>query len=175
MKSRTILIQKYPAKGNAVGNYRPIACLNLLWKFKTGIIADKLYQHLENEILLLEEQKGSRHDSRGTKDQLLIDKVAIRNYKRRKTNLDMSWVGFRKTYDMAPHAWIIKALKLIGAAPSDCTPQINYIDWKTHLLLEDINLGDVNINRGIFQGDSLSPLLFVISLIPLTLVLRRMK
>ena len=33
----------------------------------------------------------------------------------------------------------------------------------------------MNINRGIFHGDALSPLLFVISLIPLTLVLRRMK
>ena len=38
-----------------------------------------------------------------------------------------------------------------------------------------MNLGEVNINRGIFHGDPLSPLLFVISLIPLTLVLRRMK
>ena len=33
----------------------------------------------------------------------------------------------------------------------------------------------MNINRGIFHGDALSPLLFVISLIPLTLVLRRIK
>ena len=33
----------------------------------------------------------------------------------------------------------------------------------------------MNINRGIFHGDALSPLLFVISLIPLTLVLSRMK
>ena len=33
----------------------------------------------------------------------------------------------------------------------------------------------MNINRGIFHGDALPPLLFVISLIPLTLVLRRMK
>ena len=49
------------------------------------------------------------------------------------------------------------------------------IDWKTELILGDINLGEVNINRGIFQGDSLSPMLFIISMIPLTLVLRRMK
>ena len=41
----------------------------------TIIIADKLCQHLENENLLLEEQKGCRHASRGTKGQLLIDKA----------------------------------------------------------------------------------------------------
>ena len=119
MKSRTVLIMKDPAKGNnVVGNYRPIACLNLLWKLKTGIIADKLYQHLENKNLLLEEQKGCRHACRGTKDQLLIDKAVIRNCKRRKTNLNMAWIDFRKACDMVPHAWIIKALKLIGAAPN---------------------------------------------------------
>ena len=49
------------------------------------------------------------------------------------------------------------------------------IDWKTESISGGINLGEMNINRGIFQGDSLSPLIFVISLIPLTLVLRRMK
>ena len=44
VKSRT-----GPAKGNVAGNYQPITCLNLLLKLKKGIIADKLYQHLENE------------------------------------------------------------------------------------------------------------------------------
>ena len=30
----------------------------------------------------------------------------------------MAWVDFRKAYDMISHVWIIKALKLIGAAPN---------------------------------------------------------
>ena len=33
-------------------------------------------------------------------------------------------------------------------------------------------LGEVVINRGSFQGDTLSPLLFVLEMIPLTLVLK---
>ena len=37
------------------------------------------------------------------------------------------------------------------------------------------SLGQVNIRRGIFQRDSLSPLLFVICMIPLSLVLRKVK
>ena len=34
-------------------------------------------------------------------------------------------------------------------------------------------LGEVRIRRGIFQGDTLSPLLFVVAMIPLTLLLRK--
>ena len=33
--------------------------------------------------------------------------------------------------------------------------------------------GDVHVKRGIFQGDSLSPLQFVLSMIPLSLVPRK--
>ena len=102
VKYRPVLIQKDSAKSNAVGNCWPIACLNLLWKLKTGITADKLYQHLNNGNLLLKE-KECRNPSRGTKNQLLIGKTVIRNCKRTKTNLNMAWVDFRKAYDMALH------------------------------------------------------------------------
>ena len=106
----------------------------------------------------------------------MIDKAVIRNCKRRKTNLNIAWIDFRKAYDMVPQAWITKALKLIRAAPGVIALlKSSMTDWKTELISGDINLGEVKINRGIFQGDSLSPLLFVISLIPLTLVLRGMK
>ena len=47
--------------------------------------------------------------------------------------------------------------------------------WRTELSSGGVRLGDVNIRHGIFQGDSLSPLLFVLSLIPLTLVLRNVN
>lgn len=49
VKSRTVLIKKVLAKGNAVNNYRQIACLYLLLKLKAGIISDKLYQNLQNK------------------------------------------------------------------------------------------------------------------------------
>ena len=116
LESRTELIQKDPTKGNALGNYRSIACLKLLQKLLTDIITDKLYEHLENQDLLPEEQKGYKQISRGTKDQLFIDKAIIKNCKRRKTNLNMTWIDFRKAYDMVPHSWMIKSLELVGAA-----------------------------------------------------------
>ena len=73
VRSRTVLIQKNPTNGDSVGNYISIACFNLLWKLLTGIITDKLYEHLENQDLLQEEQKGCWRRSHDTKDQLLVD------------------------------------------------------------------------------------------------------
>ena len=42
VKGRTVLFQKDPEKGTDVQNYRPIACLPLMWKLLTGIFADKI-------------------------------------------------------------------------------------------------------------------------------------
>ena len=44
--------------------------------------------------------------------------------------------------------------------------------WKTQLMGNGNVLGTVDIKRGIFQGDSLSPLLFVMIMIPLSMRLR---
>ena len=67
-KGKTVLIMKEKEKGNDVTNYRPITCLPLMWKVLTGIIGDAMYEYLDNEELLPEEQKGWRIKSRGTKD-----------------------------------------------------------------------------------------------------------
>ena len=47
--------------------------------------------------------------------------------------------------------------------------------WKVMLCSGNSELGEVEIKRGIFQGDSLSPLVFVLALIPLSLILRKVK
>ena len=92
----TILLLKGKSKENEVSNYRPITCLPLMWKLITGIVADEIYNHLEENDLLPEEQKGCRRNSRGTKDQLLIDKAVMKNCRRRKVGLSMVWIDYRK-------------------------------------------------------------------------------
>ncbi|XP_063585458.1 uncharacterized protein LOC134762848 [Penaeus indicus] len=71
---RTVLCQKDPQKGTAVDNFRPSTRLPLMWKLLTGIVADEMYQYLEQSNILPDEQKGCRRRSRDTKDQLLIDR-----------------------------------------------------------------------------------------------------
>ena len=83
---------------------------------------------------------------------------------------------FKKAYDMVPHSWIIETLQLFGIV----TNVIELIkssmsNWSTNLFCNNTLLGNVKIERGIFQGDSFSPILFVIVLIPITLVLRKIN
>lgn len=174
VKGRTVLIQKDRAKGKVVSNYRPIACLPLMWKLLTGILSDKIYDHLQMNNILPDEQKGCRRRSRGTKDQLLIDKAILKEAKATKKALAMAWVDYRKAYDMLPHSWILESLGLIKVAKNiDGLLRGSMGDWKTVLTSNGETLGEVKIRRGIFQGDSLSPLLFIVAMIPLTMLLKR--
>lgn len=175
-KGRTVLIMKDKTKGNAVTNYRPITCLALMWKLFTSMISEEIYKHLDDNDLLPEEQKGCRKKSRGTKDQLLIDRAVIKNCKRRQVGLAMGWIDYKKAFDMVPHSWIIKCLEMLKISGNIKDLLKNSMnEWESELTAGGQSLGRVKIRRGIFQGDSLSPLLFVISLIPLSFILRKMK
>ena len=54
-RRRTSLLQKYKSKGNVASNYRPLTCLPFMWKLLTGVIAGRIYAHLDQEKLLPED------------------------------------------------------------------------------------------------------------------------
>jgi hypothetical protein len=104
----------------------------------------------------------------------------LQEYKHKKKNMCMAWIGYQKAFDRAPHSWIIKSLETIGIN----TKVISYTKkdmgyWRTrvHLHAENklIETEDIKIHCGIFQGDSLSPLLFCICLIPITEQLNKLN
>ena len=78
---------KNKEKGKAASNYRPTTCLPLVWKLLTGVIAEEVYGFLDANLLLPQEQKGCRRNSRGTNDLLFVDKMIMREVKMRKRNL----------------------------------------------------------------------------------------
>ena len=116
VEGRTILVIKDSKKGTEARNYKPIACLNLIWKLLTEIISDKTYDHLEENRLLSEEQKGTRRKYQETKDQLAIDRCILQNFRKRKANLSMAWVDYKKAYHMVPHSWIIATMGMVELA-----------------------------------------------------------
>jgi len=124
-----------------------------------GVIAKHVYGHVDRNDLLPDKQKGCRRNSWGTKDQLLIDKMVLKNCRRRHMNLNIAWIDYKKVYGMVPHSWIRESVALVGIADNIKRLLKNSMDnSKTELNAYRTMLGEVNIWQGIFQGDSLSPL-----------------
>ena len=113
---KTLLFIKGTQKGKLVSIFRPTTCLPLIWKLRTDILAEELYEHLEKRNSLPWEQRGCRKGSRGTKDQLLIDKMIVEDCKRWLTSLAVTWIYYCKAYDVVPHSWIQKGMEMFRVA-----------------------------------------------------------
>ena len=74
---------------------------------------------------------------------------------------------------MIPHSWIIAAMIMVGLGDNIMgLIKKGMNKWNTNFYADGKLFGSVPIRRGIFQGDSFSPLLFVITLLPLTQILK---
>ena len=173
-KGKTTLIQKDPSKRTAPNNYRPITCLRMMWKILTAQIREKIYNSLTSRGLFPDEQKGCRKGSRGTAKLLYIDQHILNESKTRRKNLAMAWIDYKKAYDMVPQSWIIHCLKMYKISHE----VINFIEqtmktWRVELAAGGRSIAETKIQRGVFQGDALSSLLFIIAMMPLNHILRK--
>ena len=142
----------------------------------TYLLAKMTYSHLEQNDLFPLEQKGCRRGSYGCKDQLMTNKMILENCKKRKHNLSCTWIDYQKAFDSVSHECILRSLELFKVSPRVVGfLKHNMKNWKTQLTLTQksgtLYSDNTNIKKGIFQGDSLFPLLFCISLIPPSLEL----
>jgi len=40
--------------------------------------------------------------------------MVLKNFRRRRMNLNVSWIDYKKAYDMVPHSWILESVTLVG-------------------------------------------------------------
>ena len=91
------------------------------------------------------------------------------NSNARLTNLTMGSIDYRKAYDMVTHTWIHECLEMYKVDEKMRHMMRNSMKtWRTVLECNGRGLEEINIRRGIFQGDTLLPLVLVIAVIPLT-------
>ena len=177
VRGRTTLLPKSNKTSDAT-QYRPITCLGTYWKCLSGILSDKITDHLNQSSILAPEQQGAIKHSYGTKTQLIINKTVVEDAIRRRKDLSMVYIDYAKAYDSVPHQWTLDIMSAYKISPVI----INFLSaamklWRTDLYLfyegGCLIVNDVQFKRGIYQGDSLSPLLFIISINPLSLLLNR--
>ena len=132
--------------------------------------------HLEKQNLLAVEQRGCCPGNKGFKDKLMISKAIYEDCKRRNKNLSTVWIDYQKAFNSVPHSWVVKSTEMVrvnSKIVKFCKWSVQEREqWNKMLQLktkqEVMQLQPIHIWWGIFQGDSLSPLIFCIALIPLT-------
>jgi hypothetical protein len=153
--------------------YRPITCLPTIYKIMTSCIKVRIYDHCQKLNILNEEQKGCVKECFGCKEQLIIDTVIMEQARKNNRNICTAFIDYKKACDSVPHSWLIKILKIYKIN----LDLINFLShvmtfWKTTLNLSINNTKlksePIQIKRGIYQGDSLSPLWFCLAINPLT-------
>jgi len=157
-------------------NFRPITCLPVIYKIFTSAVEKAISRHLKRHSVLAREQNGSRKGSRGSTEWLIIDSIVGRQACRNKRNISVAWIDYRKAFDSVPHSWLLRTMEIYKICPS-IIATIKHLmgTWRTILSVQcttrRYTTKPLAIKRGIFQGDSLSPLLFCMAVNPLSFML----
>ena len=122
--------------------------------------------------------KKPRIIARGTEGRhsrvILIDQQILNEKKTKRKHLVMALVDYKNPYGMVPQSWIINYLKMYKISDD----VINFIEkamktWKVEQKAGGGILAEAKVQRGIFQGDVLLPLLFIVAMMPLNHILRK--
>lgn len=172
----TYLIPKEDSYTEDPSKFRPITCLNTFYKLTTSCVAELINRHCLRNNIIAEQQKGCRKGSLGCKEQLTIDAVVTGQACSGQRNLFAAFIDYKKAFDMVPHSWLLETLRLYKINPqlvSFC--EVVMTKWCTKLKAQKLTSKLIQIKRGIFQGDSLSPLWFCLSINPLSYLLNKSK
>ena len=97
-----------------------------------------------------------------------------------RRNLVTVWLDYSNSFNSIPHSWLLHTLKLANLSNHLLTAIKNLMEsWYTKLNLngkdDSILSNAIKIIRGIYKSDSLSVILFLLTLNPLSNFLRLKK
>lgn len=155
-------------KGNKkdIMNYRGIALANAILKIFTNILAKRLGIWAENMGLLPEGQAGFRA-GRSCEDNIFVLQAKISlTIQKERGKLFTTFVDFQRAFDSVHHGLLCQKLHKIGLS-GQCIRIIRsiYENAKMKVKLQEGEFTDeIEITMGVLQGDSLSPILFILFL-----------
>ena len=88
-----------------------------MYKILTSILTEYTYSFFINRAIYPDEQKGYKCRSCGCRDQILINKMILKNCHHRNTNRSIAWIDYKKAFDSIPHSWIKKCLETFKISP----------------------------------------------------------
>ena len=163
----TVLMYK---KGDPylIKNHRPIGLLNCVYKLWTATVTALMTDFADTRRVLSDTQEGFRA-RRNTTRQLRRLLMAAEDAKARDHDLYVLYVDFVNAFGSVDHHRMLHILGTQGF-PTDCIEIIADL-YKGASVVVRTPVGDTapvpNGGRGTVQGDTLSPLLFLLAIDPL--------
>lgn len=160
----TYLIPKgEPKKGS---DFRPITCMSNLYKLMTKCVTKVMQFEIESRDLISENQLGTIRNVQSAKEQAMINIALNKQY---DNKLKTAWIDVKKAFDSINHDYLFKCIDCVNFPPW-IKKFIRLITskWQLNIMYNNNIALKKSIKKGILQGDSLSPLLFILIMDPLS-------
>lgn len=149
-------------KGNTndCDNYRAICLSSCVQKIYSRIIEKKIRYHVEDE---LQEEQAAYRKNRQTQDHIYALRTAIEKKIEEGKALYLAFIDLHAAFDTIPRSSLWKAMETVGIPEKlrEATRRL-YHRTKGIVRIQGQESESFKMERGIKQGDSLSPLLFII-------------
>ncbi|UYV74658.1 hypothetical protein LAZ67_12000433, partial [Cordylochernes scorpioides] len=144
-------------------NYRGIALCSNISKLFTTILSNRLNNWIEKRVIILENQAGFRKNRSCTDHIILLNSLIQLSLRRKRGKLYVFFVDLTKAFDTVPHDLLWQKLHKMGISNKFVMLIKNfYQEAKITIRWKGQYSNNVKINSGVLQGESLSPLLFIL-------------
>ncbi|UYV79224.1 EPM2AIP1, partial [Cordylochernes scorpioides] len=144
-------------------NYRGIALCSNISKLFTTILRNRLNNWIEKREIILENQAGFRKNRSCTDHIILLNSLIQLSLRRKRGKLYVFFVDLTKAFDTVPHDLLWQKLHKMGISNKFVMLIKNfYQEAKITIRWKGQYSSNVKINSGVLQGESLSPLLFIL-------------
>ena len=156
------VIQKGDTTGETLNNWRPITLLSQIYKLISGVVAGRMKKLLSK--LISGCQKAYQNTANIGEIILdIIETIAICNYHKKPAVILL--IDFSKAFDSISHAYIYETLKFFNFGDYFIKIVKTMLTGRTcTVMIDGYETKPFNIERGVPQGDTASPYLFILVL-----------
>uniref|UniRef100_A0A0N4ZL55 Reverse transcriptase domain-containing protein n=1 Tax=Parastrongyloides trichosuri TaxID=131310 RepID=A0A0N4ZL55_PARTI len=180
--NNTIKLSKYDVAGKAFPiyksgdrmlpqNYRFINVLNCHFKILSKMMNDMIREHLIN--ILPFEQQANQKGKDGLLDGIIINRILQNSSGSDGSQLNQAWIDFKRAFDTISHSKLKLILTKVGIDKRLLDIIFTSMKHWSFKINSSKSKTWIKLHKGIYQGDSMSPTLFILSILPLSHILNK--